>query len=123
MQECSAVRRIPKKLTLSAPTRAILEGARSATFASTIRDLEDLACGGRQNQEWTVSYTLPDGRRVPEVVVNRVRNGNALAGRAGRAPVTEEKVSPPATGASPSQSEPAGVHGGGDSRRPRQAWR
>jgi hypothetical protein len=53
----------------------LLANARSVQLASKIEELEELACGGRENKEWTVSYTLPDGRKVDEVNVVRVKNG------------------------------------------------
>ena len=68
-------RHIPESLRLSTETREVLEKARSVRFASSIQDLEDLACGGRTNRQWDVTYTLPDGREVHEATVVRVRNG------------------------------------------------
>lgn len=67
--------RIPMKLKLSADVRSMLERAPSLAFASTIQNLEDMACGGRDNREWVVSYTLPDGREMRETEVVRIRNG------------------------------------------------
>lgn len=55
--------------------REIFANSRSVRFASGIEDLEGLACGNRNNSEWTVSYVLPDGRRVDEAKVVRVKNG------------------------------------------------
>ncbi len=55
-------------------TRSILQKAGSVTLASSIKELEDLACG-RNDQQWEVSYELPDGRTVDEATVVRVKNG------------------------------------------------
>lgn len=68
-------KQILERLTLPASTREVLEKARSVSFASSIQELEDMACGGRDNREWTVSYTLADGRKVDEATVVRVKNG------------------------------------------------
>jgi len=67
--------RIPANLKLPKEARRVLEQAPSVSFAATIRDLEDLACGGKDNLQWTVAYTLPDGQEVMETDVVRVRNG------------------------------------------------
>ncbi len=52
-----------------------LRKAPSVIVASSIDDLENLACGSKDELRATVSYDLPDGRRVDEVDVVRVRNG------------------------------------------------
>lgn len=66
---------IVKKLNLPEEVKISLLSARSVTFASTIEDLDHLACGGKDRQSMTVSYTLPDGSTVDEVDVVRVKNG------------------------------------------------
>ena len=71
----SAQPRIPDSLKLPEETRKILEQAPSVAFASSIQDLEDMACGGKDNLKWTVAYNLPGGREVFETEVVRVRNG------------------------------------------------
>jgi hypothetical protein len=54
---------------------AILEAAPSVKVASTVEELIDLACGGPGSLSMEVAYDLPDGRRMLEVQVARVRNG------------------------------------------------
>ncbi len=63
------------KFTLPEETRDLFSNARSVKIASSIDELESLACGGSENNEWTVSYTLPDGREAEETKVVRVKNG------------------------------------------------
>jgi len=53
----------------------LLRAAPSAMVASSIDDLEHLACGSKEDRRATVSYELPGGKRVDEVDVVRVRNG------------------------------------------------
>jgi hypothetical protein len=60
---------------LPAAVAQCLRRAPSATVARSIEDLEHLACGTAEESRATVSYELPDGRRVDEVDVVRVRNG------------------------------------------------
>jgi hypothetical protein len=64
-----------KMAQLSDELKTVLTQAPSVTLATKIEDLEELACGGKENSSWTVSYTLPDGRVVDEVEVVRVKNG------------------------------------------------
>jgi len=66
-----------ERLVLPDTIRSVLETAPAVTSAGTIEELSDLACGGRDNREWTVRYTLPDGREVIEAMVVRVKNGIA----------------------------------------------
>ncbi|AQQ09902.1 hypothetical protein L21SP3_01723 [Sedimentisphaera cyanobacteriorum] len=66
---------MPDNLILSDKLADIFAKAPSVQFASGIEDLESLACGSSDNSEWTVSYTLPDGRKMDEVNVVRVKNG------------------------------------------------
>jgi len=64
-----------EKLMLPDHVKTTLNNARSASCASTIEELEALACGGMENQTQTVSYDLPDGRHIDEVDVVRIKNG------------------------------------------------
>lgn len=63
------------RASLPAALERVLRDAPSVAVACSIEELEDLACGSRENQQSTVSYELPDGKRVDEVDVVRVRNG------------------------------------------------
>ena len=63
------------KLSLQKEIVEILRQAPSVAFANTISELEDMACGGKQNAQWQVSYTLPDGKIALEANVVRVKNG------------------------------------------------
>lgn len=63
------------KVALTEEVRMILQNAPSVILASKIEDLEDMACGGKENHEMTISYKLPDGQIVEEVDVVRVKNG------------------------------------------------
>ncbi len=69
MQQFSEIARLSDEL------KALLTQAPSVRLATRIEELEDLACGGRENTSWTVSYTLPDGQQVDEVEVVKVKNG------------------------------------------------
>lgn len=60
---------------LPEPVAELLNNARSVAVASSIEELEALACGGPDCQTATVGYELPDGRYVEEVDVVRVKNG------------------------------------------------
>ena len=60
---------------LPEPVAELLNNARSLAVASSIEELEALACGGPDCQTATVGYELPDGRYVEEVDVVRVKNG------------------------------------------------
>jgi hypothetical protein len=53
----------------------LMRNARSITVASRIEDLEGIACIHADQESATVSYDLPDGSRVDEVDVVRLRNG------------------------------------------------
>ncbi|MFW6152070.1 MAG: DUF4914 family protein, partial [Verrucomicrobiota bacterium] len=68
-------RKMLQNLKLPAETRDFLEKAPSVALAADIDTLEDMACGGKNNKEWTVAYRLSDGREVQETRVVRVRNG------------------------------------------------
>lgn len=67
--------KIMKTLKLSQETEQLLQQAPSVVVASTIGELEELACGSKEKIEWQVNYTLPDGQVVHEVDVVRVKNG------------------------------------------------
>lgn len=64
-------------LILPEDIRQMLQKAPSVRLASSLEDMADLACGAKENNQWTVSYTLPDGREVQEATVVRVKNGFA----------------------------------------------
>lgn len=66
---------LPKQLKLPEKVENLLKSAPSAAIATTIEELEDLACGGKGKTSHTVSYELPDGTMFDEVDVVRVRNG------------------------------------------------
>jgi len=65
-------------MILPPDVRKLLADAPSVLCANRIEDLEALACGGRENREWQVKYTLPDGEEVHEATVVRVKNGIAV---------------------------------------------
>jgi len=52
-----------------------LRNAPSVKIASSIDELEDLTLGKKNALQSTVAYDLPDGRRIEEAEVVRVRNG------------------------------------------------
>lgn len=66
-----------KALNPPADLAELFEAAPSVALASSVEELIDLACGGADSNELTVSYKLPDGRVIDEAVVARVRNGVA----------------------------------------------
>ncbi len=68
-------KRFLENLSLPREARELLEKAPAVQVASSIEDLEALACGGSENREWKVSYTLPDGREMHELDIMRVKNG------------------------------------------------
>jgi hypothetical protein len=53
----------------------LLTAAPSVVMPGSIREIVDLSLGGADKDEFDVAYDLPDGRRVVEVKVARVRNG------------------------------------------------
>ncbi len=67
-----------ENMILPQDTRQLLTKAPSVLVANRIEDLEELACGGRENREWHVEYILPDGKVVSEATVVRVKNGIAV---------------------------------------------
>ncbi len=64
-------------LIIPDPLKEVLDDAPDVTMASTMKDLEILSCGAEENTEWKVDYELPDGSRVNEADVVRVKNGIA----------------------------------------------
>ena len=71
--QCVAADTLDTSIRLPDDVRALLDAARSVTFADSVDDLEALACG--DGPVTTVAYELPDGKLVKEVDVVRVRNG------------------------------------------------
>ncbi len=55
----------------------LLAGAPEVTVASSVEDLQNLACGSAENISWKVGYELPDETYIHEVDVVRVKNGIA----------------------------------------------
>lgn len=64
-----------EKINLPEEIRDILEHSPSLKFAFTVEDLEAIACGGNGNKSMEVSYKLPNGQKVVEADVVRVKNG------------------------------------------------
>ena len=64
-------------LRVGEPLRDVLASAPELSIASTIDDLERLACGDADITEWEVQYELPDGSSVTQANVVRVKNGIA----------------------------------------------
>ncbi|MFO7901599.1 MAG: DUF4914 family protein [Pirellulaceae bacterium] len=64
-----------QELELPEPLREILEAAPSVRVATHVQDLVDLACGGKDQDQLEVQYSLPDGQQRTEAEVIRVRNG------------------------------------------------
>ncbi len=69
------IERFLSRARLPEAVAGVLRNAPAVTVAHRIEDLEHLACGGRDDLQATVAYDLPDGRRIEEVDVVRVRNG------------------------------------------------
>ncbi|MBN1818121.1 MAG: DUF4914 family protein [Sedimentisphaerales bacterium] len=61
-----------------ADLQQILNRSPRVHIAGTVEDLFHLACGGSDQDSLEVAYTLPDGKRVVEANVARVRNGIAV---------------------------------------------
>jgi len=57
--------------------REIYSKSPRVTVACSIEELFDLACSNAENNYHEVAYNLPDGRRIIEATVARVRNGIA----------------------------------------------
>lgn len=64
-----------KHLTLPDDAMRLLESAPKVTFAESIEQLIDLACGGPGSNYFEVTYEVPGHGRVVEATVARVRNG------------------------------------------------
>jgi hypothetical protein len=64
-----------ERLKLPKETYDILKNAPSVVWPNTIEEMIDAACGGKNENQYTVSYTLPNGNNVTEANVARVRNG------------------------------------------------
>ncbi|MCC5875235.1 MAG: DUF4914 family protein [Candidatus Sumerlaeia bacterium] len=64
-----------KKLNPPAELEELFNKARSLTIASKSAELVDIACGGPGSDSMEVAYELPDGKRIVEANVARVRNG------------------------------------------------
>jgi hypothetical protein len=63
------------KLKLPEETYQILKNSPKVIWPSTIEEMIDAACGGKEENQFTVSYNLPDGETTIEAYVARVRNG------------------------------------------------
>lgn len=68
----------PDCSALAAEHREVLGQARSVVWPSSTRELMDLTFGGSHADHFEVAYDLPDGRRIIEATVARVRNGIAV---------------------------------------------
>jgi len=66
-----------EKLLAGGPLADLLDNAPEVAIASSVEDLESLACGSAENRSWKVGYELPDGIYKHEVDVVRVKNGIA----------------------------------------------
>ena len=64
-----------EKLILPEEITAIFTKTPSLVFANEISDLENLAYGEGKNSIWQVSYELPNGEKIVEAEVVRVKNG------------------------------------------------
>ena len=67
--------RIADQVVLPADVHDMLGAAPSVKVASTIEELEALACGNEGRREWDVVSELPDGSEFVEAKVVRVKNG------------------------------------------------
>ena len=63
------------KLKLPEETYQILANSPKVIWPNTIEEMIDAACGGKEENQFTVSYNLPDGETTIEAYVARVRNG------------------------------------------------
>ncbi|MCL4216980.1 MAG: DUF4914 family protein [Candidatus Hydrogenedentes bacterium] len=66
-----------KSLNLTSELQNALEASPHVQLASSVEELFELACGGKDRNFLEVKYDLPDGSTVSEVTVARVRNGIA----------------------------------------------
>lgn len=69
------VKRFCEISQLSDEVKDLLNRAPSVAIASKIEELQDMACGTKENSSWTVSYELPDGKVIEEAKVVKVKNG------------------------------------------------
>lgn len=75
----SAVREFTPDLSaLAGEYRDVLGRARSVVWPGSTNELTDLTFGGTPADHFEVAYDLPDGRRIVEATVARVRNGIAV---------------------------------------------
>jgi hypothetical protein len=63
------------KLNLPEELQDLLREARRVSWPRSTAELLDAACGGAHSNYFEVSYGLPNGQRVVEAMVARVRNG------------------------------------------------
>ena len=63
------------KLHLPEETLNLLMNARSVSLPGSIQEMMDAACGGKDSNQYTVSYMVPGVGQVVEAEVARVRNG------------------------------------------------
>lgn len=63
------------RMALPEDVQTLLKQAPSVRLANSATELKDLACGGPDQTEMEVAYTLPDGNKVVEATVVRTRNG------------------------------------------------
>lgn len=62
-------------VTLPDDLQQLLDSAPKVTFAESMDQLIDLACGGKGSASFEVAYDVPGQGRVVEALVSRVRNG------------------------------------------------
>ena len=67
-----------EKLNPPEELRKILNASPRVLVAGSVEQLFDLACGGPDRNSLEVAYELPDGSRMVEATVARVRNGIAV---------------------------------------------
>ncbi|MBD3293227.1 MAG: DUF4914 family protein [Armatimonadia bacterium] len=67
-----------ENLKVDGPLGDLLASAPKVAVASSLQDLQILACAGADNNEWQVHYELPDGSLAHEADVVRVKNGIAV---------------------------------------------
>lgn len=67
-----------EKLNLSAETLHLLKNAKSVQLPNSIQEMMDAACGGKDKNEFTVLYDVPNAGPIIEAHVARVRNGLAV---------------------------------------------
>ena len=67
-----------EKLNLSAETLQLLKKAKSVHMPNSIQEMMDAACGGKDKNEFTVLYDVPNAGPIIEANVARVRNGLAV---------------------------------------------